>query len=88
MDDWNFDIREAPKGEYVSTTRTVKGKEVTSRDYQSVKIIAATDCNKVIITWWLPQVGQDGGRWNFFCKGQEPLAWMPYPKHPNASEVA
>nr|WP_312970701.1 hypothetical protein [Brucella intermedia] len=88
MGDWNFDISQAPLGEFVSTTRTVKGKEVVSRDYRHDKIIAATDCGNVIITWWLPQIGQDGGRWNFFCKGQVPVAWMPYPKHPNVREAA
>lgn len=84
---WNFDITQAPKGEFVSVTRIVKGKEVVSRDYRHVKIIAATKCGKVLTTYWLPQDGQDGGRWNFHAKGEQPIAWMPYPKHPTALEA-
>jgi|GEM_PF-2671606 len=88
MEGWNFDISQAPLGEFVSTTRIVKDKEVISRDYRHEKILVATKCGKVITSYWLPKNGQDGGRWNFMATGEQPVAWMRFPKHPNDMEAS
>jgi hypothetical protein len=87
MATWNFDVSEAPLGGYVSNTRTVKGKEVTSRDYRYAKIFVATKCGKVMPSHWQPKNGQDGGRWYGLATGEVPIAWMHFPKHPNGLEA-
>lgn len=87
MEGWNFDISQAPLDEYVSTTRTVKGKEVVSRDYRNEKILVATKCGKVLTSYWVPKNGQDGGRWNFLATREQPIAWMHLPKHPHVQEA-
>lgn len=47
------------------------------------KIIVASDCGKVFSSRWLPAKGKDGDRWEGFSKGHDPIAWMPWPTHPN-----
>lgn len=80
---WNFNISEAPKGGYVTQSVKSRDKDIQKEIYKTVKIIAATHCGKVITTKWLPEIDGEGGRWEMFCKGQEPLAWMEWPTHPS-----
>lgn len=47
------------------------------------KIIIATDSDKVFSSRWLKKEE----RWEGFCKGRNPDAWMPWPDHPNAEAL-
>lgn len=79
---WNYDMSEAPKGQFVGFERKNKDGEVYTVDvYQHVTIWACSGEDHVTITRWLP----DHGRWENFATGQTPTAWQPYikPKHPN-----
>lgn len=51
------------------------------------KIIIASDCGKVFTSRWLAAKGQDGDRWEGFSKGKNPVAWMPWPDHPDKEAV-
>ncbi len=84
---WNFNISKAPKGDFVNVTRSRKDEEVTFREYRPTKIILATKCGKVIVSHWLNPETPEGGRWNFLAKDEQPIAWMPFPVHPNAEGV-
>lgn len=82
---WNYDMSEAPKGQWVGTERKGKGGKVSNIDvYQHVTIWACSGSEHVTTTRWLPKEE----RWEFFAVGQTPTAWQPYykPKHPNEEE--
>jgi len=53
--------------------------DITQAPKNGTKVLAATKCGKVLTTVWLNTLD----RWNFLATGEEPIAWMPYPKHPN-----
>ena len=81
MTGWNFDMSAAPRGHYETRTHERDGKTVSREVFVSVPIIlAARDGGIVTTSRWLP----DAGRWNMFASGEEPLAWMEWPKHPSA----
>ena len=82
MSGWNFDMDAAPKGNTVTVTRTVKDREVTYDKHIPELIIAAGNGGVVTLSRWLP----DEGRWNMFTKATPPLAWQPWPAHPDAAE--
>lgn len=79
---WNFDISEAPKGEWVDSHKTVGKTVVMQCTHVPEYIIAAGNSGVVTLSKWLP----NEDRWNMFSKNTPPIAWMPWPKHPN--EVA
>lgn len=84
MSDWSFDIAAAPRGQigekYVRTkTRTAKGKPYEA--FVGDRIIVATEDGTVTISQWLP----DQSRWEMLGKSEQPIAWMPWPKHPRAA---
>lgn len=73
---WNYNMDEAPKGEY---------KELPARNggvrkvFAPEKILAAhSDGELVTISNWIPEQG----RWNMFSKDAPPIAWAPWPDHP------
>lgn len=77
---WNFNMDEAPRGEFRDVTRLV-GKqkiEVTKPEHFSTAIIAAGSCGVVTLSRWLPSEE----RWNMFTKASPPVAWQAWPKHP------
>lgn len=43
-------------------------------------IIVASKCGKVFKSRFMPDVGRFEG----FNKGEMPVAWQPWPEHPNA----
>lgn len=45
-------------------------------------IIAAGSKGHVTVSKWLPREE----RWQMFSKDTPPLAWMPWPTHPEAAE--
>ena len=87
MTEWNENISEAPVGKEVTVTRLVPDKNSASgrsvkdlQEYQRDDVILASKCGKVIKSYWLP----DEKRWAGFNAGEQPVAWMAWPKHPNA----
>ncbi len=86
---WNFNMDEAPKGRMVTkTVKTAKG-ERTFEEFEPQPIIAATKCGLVVKSQWYPprmtQTGHllDGNRWSGFGVNDAPIAWQPWPVHPN-----
>ena len=78
---WNFNIEEAPRGSLKIVSRVV-GKNTVEHEYWDAPIIIAAGNGAVVTTSrWLPKEG----RWNMFTKDVPPLAWMPWPVHPNAA---
>lgn len=81
MSAWNFNIAEAPRGETVTKTSTVKDKEVSRKVFVPSPVILATKCGKVMGSEWLPQ----GERWHGLATDEQPVAWMLWPTHPTSS---
>lgn len=79
---WNSDITQAPIGSYRTVTRTIGKNEVTTEEHVPALIIAAGNDGVVTISKWLPKEG----RWNMFTKDVPPLAWMPWPTHPECNQ--
>ncbi|WP_370677565.1 hypothetical protein [Pleomorphomonas sp. PLEO] len=78
---WIFD-QPAPHERFV----TIEQGGTSVVKLQPMRIIAAIIGVKtgiVVTSTWLPK----DGRWEFMIKGEEPLAWMPYPEFP-AAEIA
>ena len=81
MMQWNFNIDEAPRGEFREVTRNIGKNEVTMEEHIPVLIIAAGNDGVVTPSKWI----EKDQRWNMFTKDVPPLAWMPWPTHPEAS---
>jgi len=79
MSEWNFNMDEAPQSCYED--REVKsGKGTAIKEvFVPVKIIAASKCDKVNISYYLPKEN----RWCMYAKNELPIAWQIYPDHPN-----
>ena len=77
---WNFDIGAAPKSHEVLSSRQRGDQTVTVKAIKDIYIIAAYPGpgNRTGKTRWLP----DMQRWEGMSKGQEPVAWMPWPDYP------
>jgi hypothetical protein len=85
MTDWNFDTRKAPRGKYVVKTVTpAKGAKYDTSTFVPDKVILATKCGKVTVSHYIP--GEK--RWMMLGKGEEPVAWQPYPEHPHSLPAA
>ena len=92
---WSSDITKAPKGEMVTTPyhQMVKGQAVerSRTEHVPTKILAVTNCGKVVSTYWIPAKHNasgavlDGDRWSGFNRGDKPLLWAPWP---DAAELA
>ena len=78
--EWNFNMDEAPRGCFKDVTRTVGKNEVTSSVHFPEPIIAAGNGGIVTLSRWI----EKEQRWNMFTKDAPPIAWMPWPKHPEA----
>lgn len=79
---WNFDMSSAPKGQSEQRQRKDKdGGHVIYSQFVPAKILAAaSDGKTVTVSNWIP----DQARWNMFAKEAPPIAWMPWPEHPEA----
>lgn len=80
MSDWNFNIAEAPKGHFEDVTRTVGKNVVMSVVHVPEPIIAAGNDNVVTVSRWLDKEQ----RWEMFTRDVPPMAWQPWPAHPDA----
>jgi len=78
MTRWNFNMDEAPRGETRLVTRQVGKNMVETEVFFPAPIFAAGNDRVVTPSRWLPK--ED--RWNMFTKDTPPMAWQPWPKHP------
>lgn len=90
---WSSDISTAPKGEMVTTTyqTMVKGeaKERSRTEHVPTRILAVSECGKVMVTYWLPEKLSQGGlvmrhgHWSGFPERSEfgagPVLWAAMP---------
>ncbi len=81
MNDWNFNIDDAPQSYMEDTVVIIKDKETTKQVLNKVRVITASKCDKVIVSYWIPK--ED--RWCMYSKNESPIAWQHYPEHPNAA---
>lgn len=79
---WRSDLEAAPRGHWVDVKKMVAGREVWRKVHIPALVIAAGNGGVVTITRWLPHEG----RWLFFTAGTPPLAWRPFPAHPDVGE--
>jgi hypothetical protein len=80
--EWNYDMSAAPRGEYRDVHRKVGDRAITvSQHFPATIFVAANDGKTVTPSKWLPE--QE--RWNMFTKDAPPIAWMPWPTHPEAT---
>ena len=81
---WNYNMDECPKSYFVEKKKTNRlGVESTYKEVVPIRVIlCSADCGAVTVSRWLPKEE----RWNGFSKGRAPLAWMPFPEHPNKGE--
>ena len=79
MSGWDFDISRAPRGETVVSTVVIKGEERVRNTFKPAKVILATKCGKVTLSHWLPEEK----RWLMLAHGEQPVAFMNWPKHPD-----
>ena len=91
--EWSNDLSDAPKGETVerSVVYERKGQKEMRRweDFVPTKILALSNCGKVVPTYWVPeQRSQNGsimrhGHWSGFVEdpafGSGPVAWAYWP---------
>lgn len=84
---WHFDLSQAPKGREV-THHYPDGRGGDRREvvWESPTLLLATKCGKVIKSRWLPPSHKERrpvGRWEFMQAGEDPVAFAPWPAHPN-----
>ena len=82
MTRWNYNMDEAPRGSTQVVTRKIGKNEVTLEEYVYDYIIAAGNEKVVTLSRWLPKEN----RWNMFTEKVPPMAWKPWPKHPEDEE--
>ena len=78
---WDTDISKAPKGRTVTRYVTHDKGRTAYDSFEQDHIIAASSCGKVTRSYWIPKEG----RWCMFTKENPPIAWMPWPEHPSAT---
>jgi hypothetical protein len=78
MDNWNYNIKEVPKS-YLEEYTSVDSKGKTVVRQKVVELFVHLLLKGIVYsTTWLPKEE----RWNGWCKGQEPEAFIPFPKAP------
>lgn len=83
MSEWNFDITRAPRGKYVVRDRKLGKGRGDTREFVPDRVILATKCGVVTASHYLPEQK----RWEMLAKGEQPIAWQPWPRHPSEAEV-
>lgn len=81
---WNFDISKAPRGRYEIVNRRFGKTFSDMKVFVPEPVILASKCGKVIKSRYIP----DEKRWECFQKGEQPIAWMPWPSHPASVDEA
>ena len=75
---WNFDMGAAPRGQTETITRTIGKNTVEVQEHIAPHIIVAGSGGVVTTSRWVPKEG----RWSMFTKAVPPIAWQPWPSHP------
>jgi hypothetical protein len=96
MSDWNFNISEAPRGKTVLVEqfrKTADGVKLANVETFIPDFIwAASNCGKVIKSYWVPANNHHNGYFAGFPSepkyGSDPIAWQPFviPSHPTPTE--
>ncbi|ARO24780.1 hypothetical protein TAL182_CH03035 [Rhizobium sp. TAL182] len=83
---WSFNIDEAPRGKTVMVVRTVKGEEKSFDEKVIAPVWLATQCGRVIKSYWLEQTKFSPARWAGLAVNEVPVAWQDFivPEHPNS----
>ncbi|MBX5089375.1 hypothetical protein HJB60_09345 [Rhizobium lentis] len=84
MMNWNTDLNGIPCGSMVTRTVTTKDGIKKYDDFQPDFVILASKCGKVIKSYWI----RDERRFAGFKQGEQPVAWMRWPRHPFPSEAS
>jgi hypothetical protein len=90
-DNWNYNMNEAPRGQYVSKIINGPKGPIKTQIYEH-DLIIATDGDIVTLSRWLPPITdgpvgkQRDGRWTMFGVNQTPVAWQHWPKPPSHVE--
>lgn len=61
-------------------------RDISAAPVDGSKVILASICGKVITSKWLDPSDKERrpvGRWEFFSTNDKPVAWQPYPTHPD-----
>jgi len=82
MTPWNFNMDEAPRGETRMVKRTIGKNEVEVAKFIPAQIIAAGNDEVVTVSYWIP----NEERWSMFTKAVPPMAWQPFPTHPQVTK--
>lgn len=80
---WCYDMSEAPTGYFDDVRRTVGKTIVMSHVHVPETIIAAGNGGVVTLSKWI----EKEQRWSMFTKDCPPIAWRPWPKHPDDPEA-
>jgi hypothetical protein len=81
---WSFNIDEAPRGKAVTIVRTVKGEERPFDETVIAPVWLATQCGRVIKSYWLEKTKFSPARWAGLGTNEVPVAWQHFvtPEHP------
>jgi hypothetical protein len=84
MSIWNHDISAAPRGKSVTIVRTVKGEEKPFAETVIAPVWLATQCGRVIKSYWLEKTKFSPARWAGLGVNEVPVAWQHFvtPEHP------
>lgn len=79
---WNFDMSQAPRGSFRIVKCSNGKKEFERKVFVPEQIITACKDDQIVtVSYWLePQK-----RWNGYATDEQPIAWQPFPKHPEAA---
>lgn len=76
---WNFDVAKAPKGHH----KEVEGPKGPRQVHVPEKVfLACRDGETVTLSHWI----EKEQRWAMLANGEEPIAWAPWPKHPQPKD--
>ena len=75
---WSFNIDAAPRGKTVTEHRKTAKSEFDVNVFEPERVILATKCGKVTLSHFIPKEQ----RWAMLAKGEQPVAWHPWPEHP------
>lgn len=75
---WNFDISQAPRGKMVTQVQSRTKGDIEVTRFVPDRVILATKCGKRTLSQYIP----DEDRWQMLAKGEQPIAWFPWPDYP------
>ena len=78
---WNFNIEEAPKGRRFKREIKQKDKIIYQPVFEEQRVLTASKCGNVFVSYMTEK-----GRWSGYTDKELPIAWMPFPKHPNGEK--